>query len=771
MAGSSRTHIWAADHWPPSPHWVSRSGSEALEVIGSMNTALPVAHISADGSYHLLRDHLLGTAAKAANFAAAFGCGEWGYLAGLWHDIGKYSPEFQRYVRAASGLDAHVEGTLGRPNHSTAGALHAVQKLDQPGRLFAYVIAGHHAGLPDWEADRTGNASLAQRLMETGLLDAARQGGIPDDVLNRAFPKERPKPGADPALWVRLLFSCVVDADFLDTEEFFDPHRAASRGGYASFSDLLPRFTDYMTAKQGDADPTPVNQARASVLSQCIARASWPTGIYTLTVPTGGGKTLSSMAFALHHAVKHKKGRIIYVIPYTSIIEQTADQFRRIFGEAVVEHHSNLDVSDETKDNARTRLACENWDAPVIVTTSVQFFESLFASRTSRCRKLHNIVNSVVILDEAQLLPPEYLNPILHALRELNKNYGVTLLLSTATQPALGAHPEFNFEGLWEKRSDRHEIVDDPIDLHRRLKRVEIVIPPSLTEPTTWDDLAVDLAKHPSVLCVVNRRDDCRSLWTRMPEGTFHLSALMCGAHRSAKISEIRERLSRQTPTRVISTQLVEAGVDIDFPVVYRALAGIDSVAQAAGRCNREGRLEKGMVRVFVPPSRIPAGHLRQAAELGRRLMMEDCQDVLAPERFERFFKEFCWLQGPRLDKHGIIATLHMDNALRCSFRTASQDFHLIDESQQAPVVVTYGEGADLIGALERDKPQRWLLRKLQRYVVSLPRYLHTRLLAEGAIREVHPGIYVQVQEALYHDDLGFCPEKSAAYEPDELIG
>jgi CRISPR-associated endonuclease/helicase Cas3 len=729
----------------------------------------PVAHISQDGKCQTLRDHLIGTAQKAAEMSSVFGCSQWGYLAGLWHDLGKFSSEFQCYIRAANGVDAHIEGKPGRVDHSTAGALHSIKQLNTKGRILAYLIAGHHAGLPDWEADKIGNAALKLRLGNTALLNAACVGDIPSDILSPPLPKERPKSGADPALWVRLLFSCVVDADFLDTEAFLEPDKAAARGNYQQLPDLLPIFLDYMHEKQAAATDTKVNRARATILSQCIGKASGPSGIYTLTVPTGGGKTLSSMAFALHHALKQKKRRIIYVIPYTSIIEQTADEFRKIFGEAVIEHHSNIDVSDETKDNARSRLSCENWDAPVIVTTSVQFFESLFASRTSRCRKLHNILNSIVILDEAQLLPPEFLNPILHVLRELQKNYGITLLLSTATQPALGPQPRFKFDGI----PNMVELMDNPLELHDQLKRVEITIPQNLNEAESWDDLAAKLTRHPSVLCIVNRRDDCRILWEKMPEGTFHLSALMCGEHRSIKIKEIKERLNNGLPTRVVSTQLVEAGVDVDFPVVYRALAGLDSIAQAAGRCNREGLFEKGSVVVFVPPSKIPAGHLRQAAEIGWRLMSQECEDILAPDRFERFFKEFYWLQGPNLDKHGILTDLKMeggDNPFRCSFRSAAQKFHLIDESRQAPIIVAYGKGADLIKIMEKGEPERWLKRKLQRYVVNLPRYLHTKLLDEGALRELHPGIYVQGHGALYHKDLGFCPDKSIIYEPDELI-
>ncbi len=732
-----------------------------------MQPPLFLAHIDAFGRPHRLEDHLRGVADRAAIFAQEFFSSEWGYLAGLWHDLGKFSPDFQNYIRATSDPDAHIEGSKpGRVDHSSAGALHALKRFGQPGLIFAYLIAGHHAGLPDYEGDATGKAALSQRLKQTERLEAALRSNILPSILGHPLPRERPKSGTDPAFWIRLLFSCVVDADFLDTEAFLEPSRASSRGKYPQLPELLPLFSDYMQRKQAESSKTKVNQIRADILIQCIAKAAEQPGIYTLTVPTGGGKTLSSLAFALHHLAKYGKRRIIYVIPYTSIIEQTAEQFRSIFGDAVIEHHSNLDVSDETKDNLQTRLACENWDAPIIVTTSVQFFESLFASRTSRCRKLHNIVNSVVILDEAQLLPSEFLNPILFALRELQKNYGVTLLLSTATQPAFAPQPSFKFDGL----PDMKEIMSNPVDLYNQLKRVEITVPQNFNEPKNWDDLAAELVQHEAVLCIVNRRDDCRELWSKMPKGTYHLSGLMCGAHRSARIAEIKERLKQGIPTRVISTQLVEAGVDIDFPVVYRALAGLDSVAQAAGRCNREGLLDKGKVVVFTPPSSIPVGHLRQAAQIGQRLMSEDCPDILAPDRFRAFFREFYWLQGPRLDDKHIRDDLKMKDDFKCSFRSVAQKFHIIDDSMQATVIVTYEDGIGLVKMLQNDKPDRELLRKLQRYVVNLPRYLHAKLVMDGAIREVHPGIYVQVNPSLYDKDLGFCPDKSIVFEPDELI-
>ena len=691
----------------------------------------PIAHIAEDARDHRLYEHLTGTAEKAADFAAEFGCGEWGYPAGLWHDLGKYSQDFQKMLRDSS--DAHIETKRGRVDHSTAGAIHAIKKLDKAGRIFSYLIAGHHAGLADWQTDTAGRKSLAQRLQNIELLNKLPFSDIPDHIIGQSLPKQKFQTKEGHALWIRMLYSCLVDADFLDTEEFFEPEKTTLRKGYPSLNELLSLFESYMADKQANADNTFVNKQRADIFRQCVAKSAHEPAIFTLTVPTGGGKTLSSMAFALNHAVKFSKRRIIYVIPYTSIIEQTADQFRQIFGDAVVEHHSNVDIHDENKETAKSRLACENWDAPVIVTTSVQFFESLFSNRSSRCRKLHNIANSIVVLDEVQLLPPEYLNPILHVIKELHQNYKVAFILSTATRPAFTPQKsvDYSFEGL----AETVEIMESPLLLHKTFKRVEVYIPDDLMTPRTWEDLASGLSQHPSVLCIVNRRDDCRTLYELMPdkgEKTFHLSALMCGEHRSRVINHIKQRLKDKMPTRVISTQLVEAGVDLDFPVVYRAVAGLDSIAQAAGRCNREGRLEKGSVFVFAPPSKIPAGYLRQSAEIGRRLLADKREDVLSPHRFEMFFKELYWLQGDNLDKYDILKDLAADGELRFSFLSAAQKFKLIDESQYAPVIVCYEEGAQLIEMLKRLGPEKWIMRKLQRYIVNLPSMFIQNFIAKA---------------------------------------
>ncbi len=758
---------------------------EPLPLITSQTMNHPLiqkhlAHVRQDqaGAWHehYLDEHLHGVATIAADLAAPFNAGDWASIAGLWHDLGKYSDEFQHYIKTVSGYDAeaHIEGKAGRVDHSTAGAIHAIRQFGAHGRLFAYLIAGHHAGLPDWSEAETGGKALAIRISEeqSHLLDRIPTQTIPQKIFTQAKPTTKPLGGADGLhLWLRMLFSCLVDADFLDTEAFMDSNKANTRKGYRNLSDLLSDFDSYMAKKSATAEATPVNLIRADILRQCREKATFDPGVYSLTVPTGGGKTLSGMAFALHHAAQHNKQRIIYVIPYTSIIEQTAGIFREIFGDNVVEHHANLDPD---KEDMRSRLATENWDAPIIVTTNVQFFESLFAARTSRCRKLHNIINSVVVLDEAQLLPPEFLQPIADVMNQLANHYGVTFVLSTATQPTLGSFHPFGskaFRGLDNVR----EIMDAPDALYQQLKRVEVSVPADLQTPRDWQSIANELLQHPSVLCIVSRRDDARELhrlMTATEEGknTLHLSALMCGEHRSRVIAEIKARLQRKEPVRVISTQLVEAGVDVDFPVVYRALAGLDSIAQAAGRCNREGKQDgMGHVVVFVPPKPAPPGLLRQAAQISVSLLSGRKSNVLGRDLAKQFF-EHLYVRAPSLDKHGIHELLTQDaRDCQIQFRTVAEKFKLIDDSAYQTILVRYGDNDAWLGMLEKDGPQRWLMRKLQRYSVNIPKRLFAQLEKQGDVREIWQGIYAQVGDTLYDRTLGVVMDGNIA--PDELVG
>ena len=755
-----------------------------------------IAHAAqnADGSWrapHDLADHLIGVATLAAGHAQKFGAEDWARLAGTWHDLGKYRPVFQDYIRQKSGFEkqnAHIEGGAGRVDHSTAGAVHAVDELGEgAGRLLAYLIAGHHAGLPDWNGD---NASLFQRLedaREKRFLREALDQQPPESILRGQRPDSRPKGGtADLHLWLRMLFSSLVDADFLDTENYMDSDKANTRAAYPNIDNLLARFTSHMERLAADAVPTAVNRIRADVLRQCIERASEErgNGLYSLTVPTGGGKTLSALAFALHHAKRYKKRRVIYAIPYLSIIEQTADVFRKIFGEDVVEHHSNLDPD---KESARSRLASENWDAPLIVTTNVQLFESLFAARTSRCRKLHNLVDSVVILDEAQLLPPEFLEPCLASIRALSKHYGVTFVLCTATQPAFQPR-EINgqpFAGLPDVRELMRDgsHVQDPNDLYQGLDRVKVHWPDTCV-PTTWDELSERITRHDQALTIVNRKTHARELAKRL-SNVLYLSTDLCGAHRAERIGEIRIRLEANReraksglsicPLYVVSTQLIEAGVDIDFPVVFRALAGLDSISQAAGRCNREGRLmhganeAKGKVHIFVPPEPAPSGLLLKGEQATRALLALDPDPVLAPNLFERYFR--LWFAAINsMDKEDIVGLLSPGNGLEISFRTAAAKFQLIPDDG-APVIVRWGEAEKWLTKLKADKPNRWIMRKLQRYSVNVRKDCLARLIAQQDVEEVLPGFYAQSNDLLYDETYGFlgCAD-NVALSPSKLI-
>lgn len=737
----------------------------------------PIAHAAQNpnGSWrnpHDLDDHLTSVAALAAEFAHAFGP-EWSQLAGRWHDLGKYRQRFQNYIRLASGFeaDAHIRGEAGKAPHSTAGAILACDRFGAAGRVLAYLIAGHHAGLADWFGGLEVRLATIDSRAE---LDEALAENPPPHILDHGDfkPNLRAIPGGRDgfALWVRMLFSALVDADFLDTERYMDAEKFAQRNQWPTLDQLAPRFDAHMAKFAAKADPTPVNTLRADILRQCREKAALEPGLFSLTVPTGGGKTLSGMAFALEHARTHSKRRVIHVIPYTSIIEQTADIFRSIFGEAVIEHHSNAE-SEPGQENTASRIACENWDAPIVVTTNVQFFESLFAARTSRCRKLHNLVDSVVILDEAQLLPPEFLQPILDVLNLLTRHYGVSVVLSTATQPALSTReyfdPSQNLRGLDNVR----EIIDDPDALYQALERVNVRLPADWQQPSEWPQVADELARHDSVLAIVNTRKDARALWELLPEGTLHLSALLCGAHRSQRIAEIKARLKSGVPTRVVSTQLVEAGVDVDFPVVYRALAGLDSIAQAAGRCNREGGLaEKGEVVVFVPPKPAPRGLLRKGENACKSVLYGVTESPLSRTRFEQYFRQL--FAACTLDEHGICGDLFMSNnkldglELAVNFRTAADNFKLIRDEDSAPIIVLYRgtDGQDdsidkWLATLRLEGPQRWLMRKLQRYTASIHRREAQALLQQGDIVELIPGLYVQMSDWLYHPELGLNPE------------
>jgi CRISPR-associated endonuclease/helicase Cas3 len=680
-----------------------------------------------------LEEHLENVAELAAEFAAAFGSEEWGRIAGSWHDIGKYSEAFQQYLRMAGDPDVHSADHLPRTDHSTAGARHAAQRFGRLGQLLSYVIAGHHAGLPD--ADGPGGSSLRGRLRKDvepwhgapSALTDLPEPELPPFLLDHLGNPTRKESGFGVALFTRMLFSVLVDADFLDTEAFMSPERTRQRARWPD--DVIARMLRALDHYYESFPPpsTEVNRRRAEVADACGRAAERSPGLFTLTVPTGGGKTLASLLFALRHADRHGLRRVIYVAPFTSIIEQNAEVYREVLrplveeglADPVVEHHSNFDPAKETD---QSRRASENWDAPLVVTTAVQFYESLFANRSSRCRKLHNLVRAVIVLDEAQSLPVNYLAPCLRVLEALVRDYGSTIVLCTATQPAIRRSDALQV-GI--DLSDHAEIVPDPPALFSALKRVEV----DYVGPLADEEVVRQVEGHEQVLCIVNTRKHARVLAQSLGrgDGHFHLSALMCPAHRAEILADIRRRLNDGERCRVVSTQLVEAGVDVDFPSVYRALAGLDSIAQAAGRCNRNGRAPRGVTTVFetehVASERFISDQVGSA-----RQMLELHDDLLAPEAVEHYFRVHYWEQKHRWDRQGVLDCFGLDNGggdlpFLFQFRTAAESFRLI-ETAGLPVIIPWREeGRTLCQELRqaRHGPNTHLLRRLQRYTVQIP--------------------------------------------------
>jgi len=600
-----------------------------------------------------LEEHLQLVASYCERVCTKLGADGWGNTLGLWHDLGKYSTDFQNYLRSANGLDVHQSETVGRVDHSSAGAQHASRIGNSTilvSNALAYCIAGHHAGLANAVAGGS-SRPLSERLTKSiPSISAA-----PLELLQIPLPQLPPQieaglkaawgkattanqqeTGFTWAFFVRMLFSSLVDADFLATEEFMSPEATQDRPVYkCGFSEMLECVDAKLRTLSENRTGT-IHEIRQEIVAACNHAADQKPGLFSLTVPTGGGKTTSGLSFALRHIAANPANRferIIVAIPFTSIIEQTARVFRDLFeplGEDVVlETHSNLDLKNETD---RSRLASQNFDSPIVVTTNVQLFESLFANRTSKCRKLHNIARSVIILDEAQTLPVEFLKPTLLAIRELVQHYGCSVVLCTATQPAINRSPDFPI-GL----ENVTEIIPTAANLYNRMRRVRVTHMGSTDLPT----LVSKLSKEPQFLCIQNTRPDARETYRLLRDGNeakglFHLSTFMCPEHRQAVFKEIRQRLDQGKRCQVVSTQLIEAGVDVDFPVVYRAIAGLDSIAQAAGRCNREGKRESGDVYVFSLPKLPPPGFLRATAQTTQSLLSKFEQDLISPEAIEQ---------------------------------------------------------------------------------------------------------------------------------------
>jgi CRISPR-associated endonuclease/helicase Cas3 len=717
---------------------------------------MAIAHTrNANGVRQGLSDHLYAVAEAAATFAAPFGGQALAYRAGLLHDIGKFNPAFQQYLIEA---EANPKTRQRGPDHKGAGTVLAAQQGDD---LLTFLVSGHHGGLlalnganttqkglNEWLRERAADpdvhAAIASARGALPELATPHRLSLPDDVrdeLTREF-------------FVRMLFSALVDADFLDTERHFAPGKAARRGKPCSLADLEARFSAdqqaTMDRAERQAPGDPVNALRRDVYQWCLAAAELPPGFFRLSVPTGGGKTRSSLGFALRHAATHGHRRIIYAIPYTSITEQTADEFRAIFadcgdGSVPLEHHSAIappDPDAPTSREVHARLAAENWDAPLVVTTTVQLFESLMARSTSACRKLHHIAGSVIILDEAQALPAELLDPILDALRQLVAQYGVTVVLCTATQPALDPDQATGFAGLPYMR----EIVPEPQRLFAALARVAYRLP-TAGERWSWERVAEVMRTKRQVLAIVNTRAHAVTLLDALGDpDALHLSTWMCGAHRRDVLAEARRRLAANEPCRLLSTQLIEAGVDIDFPLVLRAMGPLDSIVQAAGRCNRNGRLgEPGQVIVFVPEAAaLPHGSYRIGTEVATQELARAGINLHDPETYRRYFRRF-------YDRIDLDAKKIQASRAALDYPRVAEDFQMIAD-ETVPVVVTHyqiGGHADKAEALlDRLRQEPWRarlhLRALQPYLVALRRHQIEPIVARGSAEEIAemPGLY-----------------------------
>ena len=747
-----------------------------------LGNLLPYEH------WQTLQSHSVNVGEMAAEFARVFGAQEIACQTGQLHDLGKYSEAFNHRLYGGPSVD-----------HATAGAKIAVERWGNAiGKLMAFCIAGHHAGLANGNGEGDNRHTLKDRLAlqfgeDIPALDNLWQQEIklPKTLSAPPLKADAHHPFFSYAFFTRMLYSCLVDADYLDTEAFYSnlENKVAERSGYPDLNVLQHNFNQFINEfrrriaeapEQTEAEKrnAALNRLRSEILDHAVEQAAQPQGLFTLTVPTGGGKTFTSMSFALEHAKRHDMRRVIYVIPFTSIIEQNAAEFRKAFGElgeqAVLEHHSTFDdgklQGEATKD--KLRLASENWDAPIVVTTAVQFFESLFADRSSRCRKLHNIAGSVIILDEAQMLPLNLLLPIMQAIKELAQNYRCSVVMCTATQPAVQAE-----NGFYRGFENVREIAPKPTALFDKLRRTTVQHIGTQTDA----DLLAKLGEHPQMLVIVNNRRHARSLYDQVKhlDDTFHLTTLMCAKHRSQKLDEIRGRLKNGEPCRVIATSLIEAGVDVDFPLVMRAEAGLDSVAQAAGRCNREGKRpsENSFVWIFASEEqwKAPPELATQAAVM--RLTADSfSDDLLSPQAVAAYFAELYQLKGSELDNKKILK-MHSNagQSLDFPFQTIADKFRMIESHMQPLIIPFDGEAENLISSLHHADHIGGLLRKLQPYIVQIPEKALAALYKAGRIEPINEKnfgkqFYTLIGLDLYDEVAGLSWEGTEFLKGESLV-
>ena len=687
-----------------------------------------------------LKEHLNNVAELAASFGEPFDASKDCRQCGLYHDIGKYSEAFQRRVRGSSE----------KVDHSSAGAVLLFEHRNIPA---AMCIAGHHGGLSDIGNRNDMDDSFMgkiNRAKSDGLEDySIWKKELPHEVLYRhctAAPLEN-------YFYTKMLFSALTDADWLDTEAYFRN---------VPYTPRKNKLTDLKTALDRYISPwwdakTDINKLRCKILRASINHGQDQPGMFTLTVPTGGGKTIASMAFALYHAERYGLRRVIYVIPYCSILEQTKQVFEDVFGkECITAHYSEAEYDYSEQSPDIRAFSAENWESPIILTTAVQFFESIYSAKPGKNRKVHNIARSVIIFDEAQMLPVPLLRPCLAGIGHLTEQFGCSAVLCTATQPAVEPILREFVHSL-----EPREICPEPQKMYQRFRRVIYQYDGNLSE----SDLSDQLRTHPQVLCVVNSRRQAQMLFSQLSgeEGTFHLSTTMIPKDRKTALATIRERLRPGRDCRVISTSLIEAGVDLDFPVVYRALAGLDSIIQAGGRCNREGKRARAesIVHVFETDAKAPKMLEQNIAAAGK--VIRQYEEIDSPEAICRYFHFLLYTlkDKKQLDEKEILLC-----AQKMMFATVSRRFRVID-STDFTVYIPRGDGAMLVSQLRNQGPSRKLLRLLDQYAVSVYRKRFEELCDGGAIERVSETAGILSDPTLYSDKMGLSFETS---EQDNAI-
>ena len=699
-----------------------------------------LAHINKYGDEQTVKEHLENTAVLCGKFAESFGAYDAGYCCGLLHDIGKYSLKFQQRIR----------GSEQRVDHATAGAKVCWEKKGMY-QFLSYCIAGHHAGLPDTggSGDISTDGTMTGRMRKKLEDFEAYAEEIKIPMLGN--PPFQPVKSENIdfffSMFIRMLYSCLVDADYLDTESFMNRKERVREQG-ETIAVLCDRLEKHISDWLKQEDLSTVNGRRTEILKHCMKMGEANKGLFRLTVPTGGGKTIASLAFALKHAEKHHMDRVIYVIPYTSIIEQNAKVFTEILGsENVLENHCNIDYESD-EELRPMQLAAENWDKPVIVTTNVQFFESLFSNKSSRCRKLHNMANSVIIFDEAQMLPNDYLKPCIAAMEQLLRYYRSSIVLCTATQPALKNILSENIDIASVELCPRME------EQFRFFKRVSI----HNLERISEDELVHRLETEHQALCILNTRKRAQKIYQQVKgEGVYHLSTTMYPVHRKAILDKIRERLKKQERCIVVSTSLVEAGVDLDFQTVYRQMAGVDSIIQAAGGCNREGKrnADTCFTYIFSLEGREDVPGQRQQTEITESLLY-DKRNPDSLDTINRYFKMLYHFKGDNLDKKRIMDKFKKSNF---QFATVSKEFTIIEENTKTILITREGEAAEVYEELRQKGFTKGLVRKMGQYCVNLHENDFQKMYAAGILEEISEDMkqdyFVLRDNEAYTEDMG----------------